>query len=168
MGGKGRLRGLDKNFVQTTGAVPQPTDNSYYRSCRLAEVEWNTGLRGYGEEFLPITGLFQHPRLFTSTDRHNVPNDEGTWLGVLDRHHHRCERYPSVALPAPLRCSSCAILDNGCTSDNGLRRSLLDARALGSSNEGKNCAGRDGCGYSSYLGGSSGMCLRSGNPPNPI
>ncbi len=43
---------------QTTGAVPQPTDNTYYGSRRLAEVEWNTGLQGYGEEFLPITDFF--------------------------------------------------------------------------------------------------------------
>ena len=42
---------------QTTGAVPQSTDNTYYGS-RLAEVEWNTGLQGYGEEFLPITDFF--------------------------------------------------------------------------------------------------------------
>ncbi len=43
---------------QTTGAVPQPTDNTYYGSCRLAEVEWNTGLQRYGEESLPITDFF--------------------------------------------------------------------------------------------------------------
>jgi hypothetical protein len=29
-------------------------------------VEWNVGLQGYGEEFLPIAGLFQHPRLITT------------------------------------------------------------------------------------------------------
>jgi transposase len=43
---------------QTTGAVPQPTDNTYYGSRRLAEVEWNTGLQRYGEECLPITHFF--------------------------------------------------------------------------------------------------------------
>src|SRR5947199_4041789 len=49
---------------QTTGAVPQSTDNTYYGSRRLAEVEWNTGLQEYGEEFLPITDFFNtHRRL---------------------------------------------------------------------------------------------------------
>ena len=54
---------------QTTGAVPQPTDNTYYGSCRLAEVEWNTGLQGYGKEFLlsrtfstPTPVFVNHPR----------------------------------------------------------------------------------------------------------
>ncbi|HKV79669.1 MAG TPA: hypothetical protein VJP02_16085, partial [Candidatus Sulfotelmatobacter sp.] len=43
---------------QTTGAVPQPTDNTCYGSRRLAEVQCNTGLQGYGEEFRPITDFF--------------------------------------------------------------------------------------------------------------
>src|SRR5579862_4670025 len=45
---------------QTTGAVPQPTDNTYYGSRRLAEVDGTTGLQGYGEEFPPITDFFTH------------------------------------------------------------------------------------------------------------
>src|SRR5882724_10360516 len=49
---------------QATGALPQPTDNTYYGSRRLAAVEWNTGLQGYGEKFLPITDFFNtHRRL---------------------------------------------------------------------------------------------------------
>src|SRR4051794_13462115 len=47
------LPGSGSSEHQTTGAVPQPTDNTYYGSRRLAEVEWNTGLQRYGEESLP-------------------------------------------------------------------------------------------------------------------
>ena len=50
---------------QTTGAVPQPPANTYYGSRRLAEVEWNIGLQGYGEAFLSHHGLFQHPLSIT-------------------------------------------------------------------------------------------------------
>ena len=54
---------------QTTGAVPQSTDNTYYGSRRLAEVEWNTELQGYGQEFFPITDFFNtHRRLHSNFD----------------------------------------------------------------------------------------------------
>ena len=43
---------------QTTSPVPQSTDNTDYGSRRLAEVKRNTGLQGYGQEFLPITDFF--------------------------------------------------------------------------------------------------------------
>src|SRR4051812_16578944 len=44
---------------QTTGAVPQQTDNTYYGSRRLAEVEWNTwNATIRPEEFLPIADFF--------------------------------------------------------------------------------------------------------------
>ena len=51
---------------QATGAFPQPTDNTYYGTRRLAEVEWKTGLQRYREGSFP-SRTFSTPTPDSST-----------------------------------------------------------------------------------------------------
>jgi hypothetical protein len=53
---------------QAASAVPQPTDNTYYGRCLIAEGRGKLdGSDNRGQEFTPITDFFNTHALITST-----------------------------------------------------------------------------------------------------